>query len=135
MPETQIQRPQVTRRKLTDQERQAAARLKGIFERKKRELGLTQQSAALEMGWSAAPVVNQYLNGHIPLGMEAGLKFAKLLQVQPSEINPAWADYDDGEPLTPEQQEIWDQIKDMDDRQLAYIRAQIEIALPLLKEK
>ncbi|MEH6812919.1 MAG: S24 family peptidase [Motiliproteus sp.] len=84
----------MARRPLTECEIETAQRLKSIFVAKKKQLGITQQTAAERLGWSAASVVNQYLSGAIALNLEAGLKFARLLDVAPSEISPAWAEYD-----------------------------------------
>lgn len=78
-------------RKITDADRRAAQKLRAIWERRQAEYRafgtqrLTQEEAGAEMdiGQSA---VGQYLRGDIPLGLQALLKFAALLQVDPREI-------------------------------------------------
>ena len=63
----------------------AATRLRSIWDSKKRELGLTQEEAGARMGMTQGAVW-QYLNGRIQLNTAAALKFARLLEVSPSEI-------------------------------------------------
>ena len=73
---------------LTPRQKGIALNLKAIFERKKRELGLTQESAAKAMGWKTQGAVSNYLNGKIPLNTDAKLKFAKLLGVKVADFDP-----------------------------------------------
>jgi transcriptional regulator with XRE-family HTH domain len=81
------------RRELTPEEQRAAERLRKIWERKKRNLNLTQESAAIACGWeSGQSAMSQYLGGFVPLNVEAVLKLAKVLQVHPTEIMPEVAD-------------------------------------------
>lgn len=68
-----------------------AARLKAIYMAKKRELGLTQESLASACGWESQGSVSQYLNGKIPLNVEAAVKFAKALRVSVSDFSPRLA--------------------------------------------
>lgn len=78
----------MTTRNISAQDRENARRLKGIWNRKKGELGLTQNKAAIQLGYKSQGVVAQYLNCHIALNVEAILAFAKLLRVEPWEIDP-----------------------------------------------
>lgn len=76
------------RRPLTAEERLAKDNLRRIWEEKKGPLKLTQESAAHRFGWKNQSAAGQYLNGTIPLNTEAALRFAALLQVAPSDIDP-----------------------------------------------
>lgn len=69
-----------------------AARLKAIYESKKRELRLTQDTLASACGWESQGTVSQYLNGKIPLNLDAALKFAEKLQCSVSEFSPRLAE-------------------------------------------
>lgn len=75
------------RRSLTEHETQCAKNLREIWDSKKKQLGLTQESAG-ELLRMTQGGVGQYLNGIIPLNIDAKLKFAKLLGVHISEIDP-----------------------------------------------
>lgn len=112
-----------TKRKLTTEEIRIAENLRRIFNDKKKELGLTQEQAAHKLGWSTQGAVSQYLRAVIPLSLEVGLKFAKLLKVEPSEINPEWAEHDRPEPqISAEQQALYDEIKEMRPDQIALLK-------------
>lgn len=63
-------------KKLSPEQLADAARLKALFNERKRELGITQESLALEFGYGAQSVVSQYLNGVIPLNVDAAIQFA-----------------------------------------------------------
>ncbi|WP_444904202.1 helix-turn-helix domain-containing protein [Microbulbifer sp. CnH-101-E] len=76
------------RRPLTAHEQTCIERLRNIWDEKKKELGLTQEKAAALIGWSSQGSVAQYLTGRIPLNTDAILRFSKLLQVEPWEIDP-----------------------------------------------
>lgn len=80
---------------LTHQELAEAAQLKRLFadwQRARKSAGKpsSQETAAgmLHFGQSA---LNQYLNGKIPLNLEAAIKFAKLLDVPISQFSPSMA--------------------------------------------
>ncbi|MEL5231277.1 helix-turn-helix domain-containing protein [Serratia ureilytica] len=75
---------------IKDQE--AAERLRKIWNEKKVTLRLTQEKAADALGFETQSTVSQYLNGKNPLGTDAVLKFAALLQVRPEEIKPELAE-------------------------------------------
>lgn len=63
----------------------AAGRLKGIWESRAKELGITQDKAAAYMDISQG-AISQYLNGIIPLNYRALLAFSHLLGVDPERI-------------------------------------------------
>ena len=77
----------MTQRIITDADRDAAKRLRAIWEAKKQELKLTQVTVADEIGTSQS-AISQYLNGTIALNTDAVLIFAKLLQCTPQDIRP-----------------------------------------------
>lgn len=83
----------MSRRPLTLNEKACAERLKRIWLQKARGLNLTQAEAASRLGWRSQGTVGQYLNGTIPLNTDAKFKFAKLLEVLPSEIDPELVGY------------------------------------------
>ncbi|UHQ21920.1 hypothetical protein LVB77_14725 [Lysobacter sp. 5GHs7-4] len=71
----------------------AAERLRLLWDAKKAQskaagTSFTQESAGAEMGGITQGAVSQYLAGAIPLGYGATLKFARFLDVAPSEIRP-----------------------------------------------
>lgn len=119
------------RRSLTDTETESAARLKSIFNAKKKALQLTQEGAAHSLGWASAAAVSNYLNAKIALNLEAGLKFARLLKVAPSEINPAWAEYDvihqDDENGGTRHDEIVAILDELSEEQLALLKQMAEL--------
>jgi transcriptional regulator with XRE-family HTH domain len=75
------------KRTITEADKRAATLLRSVWDRKKGELGLTQDKAAdaLDMTQGA---VSHYLLGRIALGPVATLKFARLLGVAPKDIRP-----------------------------------------------
>lgn len=64
----------------------AAERLWAIWNRKKGELDLTQQKVGDLMGGITQGGVGHYLHGRAALNLEAVLKFASILRVDPREI-------------------------------------------------
>lgn len=74
---------------LTAEQKSDARRLKQVYQARKRELGLTQDILADRCGWKAQSAVSQYLNGKIPLGLDAALIFARELQCSVSDISPS----------------------------------------------
>jgi transcriptional regulator with XRE-family HTH domain len=56
-------------------------KLRAVWDAKARALGLTQLKAAHALGYSSQASVSQYLNGEIPLNLDAAYKFADLLEV------------------------------------------------------
>jgi len=81
----------MARRELSPEELEYARRLKAIWLRKRKELGLTQEQVGLACGWSGQTAFEQYLNARRPLNVEAVLKLAKVLKVHPTEIMPSIA--------------------------------------------
>lgn len=65
-------------------------RLKSIYEKKKKELGLTQNKIAEAFGFATQGAVSHYMNPNSPqaISKETILKFATLLKVDPTEIEP-----------------------------------------------
>lgn len=79
---------------LTDYTKEEAARLKALYQaRKKSDPSLNQEALADFAGWSGQSVVSQYLNGRIPLNLPALLKFAAFLKFAPHEVSPRLAGY------------------------------------------
>lgn len=70
--------------------RDTAQGLKAIYERKRRQFHLSQDKIAAECGWQSQSTVSQYLNGLIPLNLEAAVKFATLLECSVSEFHPGF---------------------------------------------
>lgn len=79
------------RKSLSEQDIEAARRLKEIWNSRKDSLGLTQERAAEMMGFTTQGAVSHYLNAQTPLNLEAVLKFSGLLQVSPETIRPDMA--------------------------------------------
>lgn len=75
------------RRQLNEHEEAVRRRISDVWQRKKKALGLTQESAARWIGSTQAAVSN-YLNGHIPFNAEAVLQFAVLLKETPLSLAP-----------------------------------------------
>lgn len=73
----------------TSKDKDLASKLKAIYESKKRAERVTQKEAAKELGMSQS-AVSQYLNGDIPLNLEAGLKFCAFLEIEPAKLNSEW---------------------------------------------
>ena len=73
---------------ITEQDRKKAKRLLRIWNREKETLGLTQISAARKLKVTQ-PSFNQYLNCIIPLNTDMVLKCARMLGVDPIEIDPS----------------------------------------------
>jgi len=74
-------------RKMTDRDFEAAKNLKRIWDQKRKELGFTQETAVDRIGIGQS-TISMYLRGAVPLGVEATLKFAYFLGVDPREIRP-----------------------------------------------
>jgi transcriptional regulator with XRE-family HTH domain len=74
---------------LTPEQKEEAAKLKKVFEKKKDNLGLTQASLADRLGFSTQSSVNQYMNGRIPLNVEVAVKFAQALECSIMDFSPS----------------------------------------------
>jgi len=72
---------------LTPEQQAVTDALKLIWDRKRAELKLTQESVAAEFGITQGGV-GGFLNGWTPLNTDNIIKFSKALKVHPSEINP-----------------------------------------------
>lgn len=94
---TTVRAMKAPRRELTSEEQAECARLKAVFEKRQKEAKdqgsrLTQESLGNAIGWrSGQSAVNQYLNGKVPLNLEALLKFATELRFAPEEVSPRLA--------------------------------------------
>jgi len=76
---------------LTSSQLEEASRLKAIWEaRKKANRAITQESAGQDMGMTQGAIW-QYLNGRIPIGTDALLKFAEYLKFDPADVRPDFA--------------------------------------------
>lgn len=79
------------RRQLNSDEAGDAERLKKIWDEKSPGLKLTQFKASKEFGYANQSAISQYINGRIPLNIEAAAKFAKILHVGLDEISPRFS--------------------------------------------
>lgn len=73
---------------VTAESRAKAKRLRQLWDARKKDLGLTQMTAAKKLGMAQA-TLSQYLNAVIPLNTDAVIKFSELLGTTASEIDPA----------------------------------------------
>lgn len=80
-----------TRRELTAEELADTQRLKQLWKNNAPKLGLTQEAASKEFGYANQSAISQYLNGRIPLNMQAASRFANLLKVPLGAISPSHA--------------------------------------------
>jgi transcriptional regulator with XRE-family HTH domain len=76
-------------RVITDRDRENARRLKAFWESKRIQLGLTQKKAADLLGYRTQSMVSQLLSATVALNTDAILKWAQLLQISPSDIDPS----------------------------------------------
>jgi len=73
---------------LTAEQLADAQRLKDAYLLAKRERGLTQEALALACGYETQSTVSQYVNGKIPLNIEAVAGLCSALQVDIASISP-----------------------------------------------
>jgi transcriptional regulator with XRE-family HTH domain len=74
---------------LTKEQLEDAARLRAIFEeRKTADRSLTQETLAAACGWKTQSAAQQYLNGMVPLNLDALIKFSLALDVPVTDISP-----------------------------------------------
>ncbi|WP_313679051.1 LexA family protein [Pantoea vagans] len=78
------------KKSLTTEQLADAARLKALYESKKKELKITQYTIADSLGISQG-AVGHYMNGRIALNVPVVTELARLLHVSVSEISPALA--------------------------------------------
>ena len=83
----------VNRRELSQSELEDTTRLRKIWDEKKDSLSLSQQDVADAFGIANQTAISQYLNGKIPLNLEAAIKFAKVLEVSIKQISPRHAQW------------------------------------------
>lgn len=75
-------------KELSNEQREDAARLRKIWAEKK---PMTQERFAAEYGLGTQGNLTQYLNGHIPVNLEAAIRFANGLGVSVEDISPRLA--------------------------------------------
>ncbi|EPH9898296.1 TPA: LexA family transcriptional regulator, partial [Providencia stuartii] len=75
---------------ITEEQKADALRLKNIFEAKKKELGLSQETLGYSIGMGQSAVA-QLLNGVNALNIENAAKLAEALQVTVDEFSPSLA--------------------------------------------
>lgn len=73
---------------ITTEDREKAARLRTLWDNRKKDLGLNQTKAAEQLGLNHQSTVSQYLNCDIAMNTDIVLRFAKLLDVDPAQIDP-----------------------------------------------
>ncbi|MFT4271846.1 MAG: S24 family peptidase [Pantoea sp.] len=78
------------KKSLTTEQLADAARLKALYESKKKELKITQYTIADALGISQG-AVGHYINGRIALNVPVVTEFASLLRVPVSDISPTLA--------------------------------------------
>ncbi|MDC9583169.1 S24 family peptidase [Xenorhabdus sp. PR6a] len=76
------------KKKLTAEQLADAARLKEIFESRKKQLGISQETLAEEIGKTQS-AISHYLNGINALNLEMAAYFAQKLAVQIADFSPA----------------------------------------------
>lgn len=76
----------MSKRELTAYEKQMADRLKDIWDEKRKQLGITQESVAADYEISQG-AVGHYLNKRNPLNMKSIFMFARALKIDVSEID------------------------------------------------
>ena len=85
------------RRELSSEEKAEAARLKAIYIQRKAEArsrgeSLTQEIVGHRCGWeSAQSAANQYLNGKVPLNLDAIINLSTVLDFKVSDVSPRLA--------------------------------------------
>lgn len=85
--------PERTPKDITELE---ASKLKAIYTQRKQEAKqngekLSQEHVAERCGWSGQSAVSQYMNGRMPLNLDALLKLSKALRFSPREVSPRLA--------------------------------------------
>ena len=85
------------KRKLTPEDEVVKENLNVLYTAWKKDHPRIRQDEVAEMlGWESQSIVSQHLNGHTPIRLEAVLKWAKLLGVEPKQLNPKIDDYFSG---------------------------------------
>jgi transcriptional regulator with XRE-family HTH domain len=93
---------------LTHEQLEDAKRLKAIYFARRQELQLTQDALASLCGWNSQGTVSQYLNGKIPLNVDASAKLARHLKCSIDDFSPTMAQElrSLGDGLAPDEQNI-----------------------------
>ncbi|MBC8950343.1 MULTISPECIES: LexA family protein [Xenorhabdus] len=76
------------KKKLTAEQIADAARLKELFESKKKQLGISQETLAEEIGKTQS-AISHYLNGINALNLEIAAYFAQKLEVKIADFSPS----------------------------------------------
>ncbi|MBI6550425.1 LexA family protein [Xenorhabdus lircayensis] len=76
------------KKKLTAEQLKDATRLKDLFESKKKQLGISQETLAEEIGKTQS-AISHYLNGINALNLEMAAYFAQKLGVQIADFSPS----------------------------------------------
>ncbi|PHM61142.1 LexA family protein [Xenorhabdus ishibashii] len=76
------------KKKLTAEQLADSARLKELFESKKKQLGISQETLAEEIGKTQS-AISHYLNGINALNLEIAVYFAQKLEVQIADFSPS----------------------------------------------
>ncbi|MBE8595280.1 LexA family protein [Xenorhabdus sp. BG5] len=76
------------KKKLTAEQLADAARLKALFESKKKQLGISQETLAEEIGKTQS-AISHYLNGINALNLEMAIYFAQKLEVKIADFSPS----------------------------------------------
>ena len=77
----------MTRRIILAKDKDRAAKLKALYQSKKKELNLNQTTLADQLDMTQG-AVSQFMNALVPLNTDAILKFAKVLDELPTAIDP-----------------------------------------------
>lgn len=77
-----------SKKSLTTEQLEDAARLKALYESKKKSLGVTQYTIADELGITQG-AVGHYLNGRNALNLSVAAAFAKILHVSIADFSPS----------------------------------------------
>ena len=106
----------------TPRKQSAALKAKALWlDKKSAEESLTQDDANLALGWSNS-LFGQYINGRVPMGVEAIVKIAGFLGVKPWDIDPGLRDaYQDAGPNPNSFKEM---VTQLDDKQIIRVLTQ-----------
>lgn len=114
---------------LTESQKADAARLKSLYQSRARQLGLTQELIADELGITQGGV-SHYLNGKNPLNTKVAATFARLLKVSVKDFSPElhaqiqnYYSKDEQDPL----KDLAQEIEDFSPSELAELRAYIDL--------
>ena len=109
---------------MTPRKQSAALKAKALWLDKKSAEGLTQDDANLALGWSNS-LFGQYINGRVPMGVEAIVKIAGFLGVKPWDIDRRDAYQDAG----PNPNSFKEMVSQLDDKQIIRVLTQAAVGL------